>query len=193
MDKKQEMNDKEEFSNDEENNTQSSSSDENMPSTEPENNAWEAKLADAYGKHDDIQNKYLRVHADLENIKKRSIREREDAVQRTRLQLISDLLPIMDSFQMGLAEASKEEEAKTYVKGFDMIFKQFGSVLDQYGLVVIDPATEVFDPKLHEAIGHEFSEEIEDDHVVKTVRCGYKLGEKLIRPASVIVSKSQED
>ena len=67
----------------------------------------ETKLSEAYGKQDDLQNKYLRVHADLENIKKRAIREREDAVQRTRSQLISDLLPIIDSFKMGLYEASK--------------------------------------------------------------------------------------
>ena len=82
-------------------------------STNKDEDRWEDKLNEAYGKQDDLQNKYLRVHADLENLKKRAIREREDAVQRTRSQLIGDLLPIIDAFQMGLSEASKHECGQT--------------------------------------------------------------------------------
>ena len=99
----------------------------------------EAKLNEAYGKQDDLQNKYLRVHADLENLKKRAIKEREDAVQRTRSQLISDLLPIIDAFQMGLTEATKHEGATEIVEGFAMAMKQMHSTLDSYGLIVLEP------------------------------------------------------
>ena len=160
--------------------------------SENENHNLEKKLAEAYGKHDDIQNKYLRVHADLENIKKRSIREREDAVLRTRSQLITDILPVLDAFQMGINEASKEEEEMTYIEGFKMAVKQLESVLGEYGLVLIDPKEESFDPKFHEAIGFEEDNEYEMDIVIKTVRNGYRLGDKLLRPASVIVNKTKE-
>ena len=149
----------------------------------------ETKLTEAYGKQDDLQNKYLRVHADLENIKKRAIREREDAVQRTRTQLIGDLLPIIDSFNMGLFEASKHDEAKSYVEGFAMATNQLENILSEYGLSIIEPTNQAFDAKFHEAISYEESEDMEDGIVIKTIRNGYKLGEKLLRPASVVLSK----
>jgi molecular chaperone GrpE len=152
----------------------------------------EEKLSEAYGKQDDLQNKYLRVHADLENIKKRTIREREDAVQRTRSQLISDILPIIDSFKMGLTEASKHEEASSYVEGFAMATDQLEKILSEYGLVLIEPTNQPFDPKFHEAIGHEESPDQEDGIVIKTVRNGYKLGGTLLRPASVVLTKNEE-
>lgn len=153
----------------------------------------ETKLSEAYGKQDDLQNKYLRVHADLENIKKRTIREREDAVQRTRSQLISDILPIIDSFKMGLLEASKHEEASGYVEGFAMATDQLEKILSEYGLVLIEPTNETFDPKFHDAIGHEESDDLEEGIVIKTIRNGYKLGGKLLRPASVVLTKKRED
>ena len=137
-------------------------------------NRLEAKLSDAYGKQDDLQNKYLRVHADLENLKKRSIKEREDAVHRTRSQLISDLLPSIDAFKMGLSEAEKHTNAREFVEGFGMAMKQMNNVLDEYGLVVLEPTEQEF-----------------EGTVIKTIRCGYRLGDKLLRPASVILSKKE--
>jgi molecular chaperone GrpE len=128
----------------------------------------------------------------LENIKKRTIREREDAVQRTRSQLISDILPIIDSFKMGLTEASKHEEASSYVEGFAMATDQLEKILSEYGLVLIEPTNQPFDPKFHEAIGHEESPDQEDGIVIKTVRNGYKLGGTLLRPASVVLTKNEE-
>ncbi len=181
---------------DNENSKEESEHSQEYEKVEPKDNKneqLESKLAEAYGKHDDIQNKYLRVHADLENIKKRAIKERADIALRTRSQIISDLLPILDAFQMGLNEAAKFNEAKKYVEGFDMAINQLESVLNGYGLVVIEPSNEPFDPKIHEAIGNEFCETLDDDHVVRTIRCGYRLGEKLLRPASVIVTKPKEN
>ena len=154
-------------------------------------NRLEAKLSDAYGKQDDLQNKYLRVHADLENLKKRSIKEREDAVHRTRSQLISDLLPSIDAFKMGLSEAEKHTNAREFVEGFGMAMKQMNNVLDEYGLVVLEPTEQEFDPKYHEAINYEINEDLDEGTVIKTIRCGYRLGDKLLRPASVILSKKE--
>ena len=158
---------------------------------EEANDRLESKLQEAYGKQDDLQNKYLRVHADLENIKKRSIKEREEAVQRTRSQIIGDLLPIIDSFKMGLSEASKHENAKTYVEGFSMAMDLMESTLNEYGLYAVESTNKTFDPKVHDAISYETNDTVEEGIVISTIREGYKLGDKLLRPASVILSKGK--
>jgi molecular chaperone GrpE len=148
-----------------------------------------SKLDDAYGKQDDLKGKYMRAVADLENLRKRSIRDREEAVQRTRSQIISDLLPVMDAFQLGFVEAKKHEQTANLVEGFSMAMTQMETTLSEYGLKVIDPTGEVFDAKLHEAIGYEESDDCEEGHVITTVRTGYRISERLLRPASVILAK----
>ena len=82
------------------------------------------KVQEAYSKNEDFQNKYIRVLADLENLKRRQIKEREEAVQRTRSQIIGDLLPSLDAFQMGMQEVEKEESTKNIFIGISMAFKQ---------------------------------------------------------------------
>ena len=149
-----------------------------------------SKLDDAYGKQDDLKSKYLRSVADLENLRKRSIRDREDAVQRTRSQIISDLLPAIDAFQLGFAEAKKHEQSSNFAEGFSMAMTMMETTLSEYGLKVIDPTGEKFDAKLHEAIGYEESDDCEEGHVITTVRTGYRIGERLLRPASVILAKA---
>ena len=97
----------------------------------------QTKLNDAYGKQDDLKSKYLRAVADLENLRKRSIRDREDAVQRIRTQVIGDLLPSLDAFQLGFAEAKKHEEAAKFVEGFSMAVSLMETTLSEYGLSLI--------------------------------------------------------
>lgn len=149
-----------------------------------------SKLDDAYGKQDDLKSKYLRAVADLDNLRKRSMRDREDAVQRTRSQIISDLLPIMDAFQLGFAEAKKHEQTANFVEGFSMAMTLMETTLSEYGLTVIEPNGEAFDAKFHEAIGYEEKDDCEDGNVITTVRTGYRIGERLLRPASVILAKA---
>ena len=149
----------------------------------------QTKLDDAYGKQDDLKSKYLRAVADLENLRKRSIRDREDAVQRTRTQVIGDLLPALDAFQLGFAEAKKHEEESKFVEGFAMAVSLMETTLSEYGLAVIDPQGEDFDAKYHEAIGYEEKSDCEEGTIIKTVRIGYRIGEQLLRPATVILAK----
>ena len=116
-----------------------------------------SKLDDAYGKQDDLKSKYLRAVADLENLRKRSIRDREDAVQRTRSQIISDLLPVI-CFSNRLC-GSEKLEPTSFAEGFSMAMTLMEKTLSEYGLKVIDPTGESFDAKLHEAIGYEESDD----------------------------------
>ncbi len=151
------------------------------------------KVQEAYSKNEDFQNKYIRVLADLENLKRRQIKEREEAVQRTRSQIIGDLLPSLDAFQMGMQEVEKEESTKNIFIGISMAFKQMENILGEYGLEVINPLGVEFDPKLHEALSYKPSEEIEEGLVIQTIRTGYKIKDKLLRPASVIISQGIEE
>jgi len=151
----------------------------------------EKRLTEAYSKNEDLQSKYLRAFADLENLKKRSIRDREEAIKRARLQLLEDLLPVIDAFKMGMDEATKADPTSPIVNGFKMAIIQMEKTLDEYGLVCIDEVGGLFDPKLQEAISYENGEQ--DDLVVKIIRKGYRLKDHLIRPASVIVSRKVEN
>jgi molecular chaperone GrpE len=152
----------------------------------------EQKVKDAYTKNEDFQNRYLRAMADIENLKRRQIKEREEAVVRTRSQIISDLLPVLDAFQMGMIEVEKVESTKNIFVGISMAFKQMENVLGEYGLEIINPTGAEFDPKFHEALSYVDNEDIEEGHIVQTVRFGYKMKDKLLRPASVIISQVKE-
>ena len=183
----------------EENNTDSDVEDDGQEDSIPDEEVEESvarlqtKLDDAYGKQDDLKSKYLRAVADLENVRKRSIREREEAVQRTRTQLIGDLLPTLDAFQLGFAEAEKHEDASKFVEGFSMAVSLMEKTLSEYGLAVIDPQGESFDAKYHEAIGYEEKSDCEEGTVINTIRIGYRIGENLLRPATVILAKASSE
>ncbi|OUU27694.1 MAG: nucleotide exchange factor GrpE [Verrucomicrobia bacterium TMED44] len=150
------------------------------------------KVKDAYSKSEDFQDKYIRVMADIDNLKRRQIKEREDTVIRTRSQIISDLLPVLDAFQMGMNEVEKEESTKNIFVGISMAYKQMESVLNEYGLEIVDPKGTNFDPKYHEALSYQSDEEVEEGYVLQTVRVGYKMRDKLLRPASVIISQGKD-
>ncbi len=169
-------------------------------SAEPENSDSEVsnrnlnkKIQETYSKNEDLQDKYVRVLADLENLKRRQIREREEAVQRTRSQIMGDLLPSLDAFQMGIQEAEKEESTKNIFVGISMAFKQMENVLGEYGLEIINPDGSEFDPKFHEALSYQASEDVKEGFVLQTIRIGYRIKDKLLRPASVIISKGKEE
>ena len=147
------------------------------------------RLEEAYGKRDELQNKYLRTVAELDNLRKRSAREREEVASRTRANVIGDLLPAVDAFRLGLEDAQAREEAKGVVEGFAMVMTQLETILGEHGLSLIDPAGQPFDHNLHEAVAREKSDDVEEGIVLSTVRVGYKLGGRLLRPAAVVISK----
>lgn len=149
----------------------------------------QGKLEEAYGKRDELQNKYLRAAAELDNLRKRSVRDREEIASRTRANIIGDLLPAVDAFRLGLQDAQNREEANSVVEGFAMVMTQMESILGEHGLSLVDATGQPFDTSLHEAVSHEASEDIEEGHVIYTVRTGYKLGDRLLRPAAVVISK----
>jgi len=155
-------------------------------------NFLKSKLDKVYGENEDIKAKYLRALADLENLRKRSLKDREDAINRTKAQMLGDLLPVLDAFELGMIEAEKTEESESLFAGFSMAVKQMESILQEYGLSKIDPTGNKFDPALHDAMGYENNDELEEGTVIRSIRKGYMIKDTLLRPASVMVARKEE-
>jgi len=140
---------------------------------------------------DQYRDQSLRMAADLENYRKRMIREKEDIVRYANSTLLEKLIPIIDNFELGLdaARSSADTKAAEIINGLAMVQRQLSDFLKDHGIQPIDAIGQLFDPKLHDAIGHEFHNDIVEGTVISQMRRGYRLSDRLIRPASVIVSK----
>jgi molecular chaperone GrpE len=141
-------------------------------------------------KADENWDKYLRIVADFDNYKKRAARERADAVRYANEALIEKLLPIVDNFEAALA-ASNAPSAKLDLvrQGVSMIGTQLKGFLAEAGLEEVDAAGKPFDPNLHEAVSEQPSDDVPEGYVAQQMRKGYKLRERLLRPAMVVVAK----
>jgi|SRR5437667_2178656 len=142
-------------------------------------------------KADEHWDRLLRATADLENFKKRAARERQDAIRFANASLFEKLIPALDNFDMALAAAQNAEggSVESLKAGITMIHTQLKNALAEAGLEEIDAANQRFDPNLHEAVSQEESAETPEGQVVRQLRKGYKLRERLIRPASVVVAR----
>jgi molecular chaperone GrpE len=130
----------------------------------------------------------LRSQADFENYKKRSAREKEEAIKYANSSLLEKLIAIVDNFELGLEAARAEGEKSPVFSGMSMVLKQLMDFLTESGLQPIDAMGQKFDPNLHEAIAHEPSDEFPEGVVVRQTRRGYRLKDRLLRPSSVVVS-----
>ncbi len=163
------------------------------PAAEPASSVtaaeYEALLAAAKKEASDNYDRYLRSVADLENFRKRAVRDREDAAHRASTRILEDLMPVLDNLALGLQAAkAPNADLKTLVGGVEMIGQQLKSALAGHGLAEVSPLGQPFDPNLHEAISHQPHEDIPADHVCTVVRIGYTLNSRLVRAASVVVS-----
>jgi molecular chaperone GrpE len=169
-----------------------SGSGESSPKTDPmptENQTEESLLEKLQTDLDRFRDLALRSQADFENFRKRAAREKEDAVRFANLTLLEKLIPILDNFELGLVAARNSPEAKAIVVGFDMVARQLNDFLTQHGVEPINAEGQKFDPNLHEAVSQEASASVPEGNVVRQLRKGFKLKDRLIRPSAVVVSK----
>ena len=132
---------------------------------------------------------FMRAAADLENFRRRALREKDELRQLATGRVLEDLLPALDNLALGLAAAKQPKaDLKSLVGGIDMVLGQMRSALANHGLKEINPRGQAFDPHQHEAISHVPSADVKEEHVVTVVRTGYSLNSRLLRPASVVVS-----
>jgi len=130
----------------------------------------------------------MRSRADFENYKKRSAREKEEAIKYANTSLLEKLVSIVDHFELGLEAARGEDEKSPIYSGMSLVLKQFQDFLAENGLQPIDAVGRKFDPNLHEAIAHEPSDEVPEGIVIRQTRRGYRLKDRLLRPSAVVVS-----
>ena len=141
----------------------------------------------------EMKARWLRSVADLENYRKRIAREKQDIIRNAAASVIESLLPVLDNMKLGLQAAESHPEAKDVVVGFKMVDDQFKRSLQEQGLEELIPDGEAFDPNLHECISHQASTEVEEGKVIQTIRAGYRLNNRLVRAANVIVSSGPEE
>jgi molecular chaperone GrpE len=137
---------------------------------------------------DELNERLLRLRADFDNFRKRSIRERDELMHRASENLMEDLIPILDHFSLGFEVAEQHEANPTVVEGFRLVYDQALNTLGKHGLVPLDVVGKPFDPHRQEAISHLSSEEHPADTVIAQTRRGYLLGDRLLRAAQVVVS-----
>lgn len=144
-----------------------------------------AARREAAANHD----RYLRSVADLENFRRRTVREKDELRQFAASRVLEDLLPVMDNLGLGLAAAKQPgADLSKLTGGIEMVLSQLKSALANHGLKEITPVGQPFDANLHESISAQPSSEIPEGNVVTVVRSGYSLNGRLLRPASVVVS-----
>jgi molecular chaperone GrpE len=149
------------------------------------------ELKERAAKADENWDRLLRTTADFDNFKKRAAREKQDAIKFANENVLQKLIPVLDSLDMALtaAQASQPEGGQSLQAGFSMIGQQLKKVMAEAGLEEVDATGKPFDPNLHEAVSQQETAEVPEGHVVQQLRKGYKLRERLLRPASVVVSK----
>lgn len=159
-------------------------------STAPE--APEAELqreaADVSAEIEALKDRLLRLQADFDNFRKRTARDRAEMCARATEDLVRELLPVLDHFEIGLKSAAEHKADESVQKGFRLVYDQLQAVLARFGLVPVDALGQPFNAHEHEALAHVPSAEVPAGHVACQVRRGYRLGALLLRPAQVLIS-----
>jgi molecular chaperone GrpE len=132
--------------------------------------------------------RYVRTAAEFDNFKKRATRERDDAVRYANQALLTRLLPVLDNFEMALTAAGGDNTGSLRT-GVNMILSQLKAVLNEAGVEEIDATGQPFNPALHEAVSQQETADAPEGQVVQQLRKGYKLRDRLLRPAAVVVAK----
>lgn len=133
--------------------------------------------------------RYLRAVADLENFRRRTVRDKDELRQFAASGVLEDLLPVVDNLTLAINAASQPNaDLKNLTGGVEMVLTQLKTALASHGLKEINPAGQAFDANLHEAISAQPSEDVPEGNVATVVRPGFSLNGRLLRPASVVVS-----
>lgn len=147
------------------------------------------KLAEAQVKLDEYRDQSLRAMADFQNLRRRMEREQVAANQSATANVIRRYLEIFDDMERALKHAPKDEEAKQWVEGVELAYRKFLNYLEAEGVTMIQAEGMPFDPNQHEAISQEDSPDHESGTVIGVVQQGYRLGDRVLRPARVRVAR----
>jgi molecular chaperone GrpE len=153
--------------------------------------ALHARLAEAEATAAGAKDYQMRTAAELDNVRKRAEREIETAKKYGAERVLGDLLAIIDSLELGLKAASVQEATvQSIAEGMALTHKQLLGFFERYGVAQVDPAGQPFNPQLHEAVSAVPSVDVAPNHVLSVMQKGYRLHERLLRPAMVVVAKA---
>jgi len=141
---------------------------------------------------DENWDKLLRTQAEMDNLRKRTERELENAHKYALERFAGELLAVRDSLEMGI-QAAGDAEAQQLKEGSELTLKLLTQVMEKFGIQAVDPAGEKFDPERHQAMSMQESAEVPPNTVVAVMQKGYTLNDRLLRPAMVMVSKAPAD
>lgn len=158
----------------------------------PEKNAdsLESQLEDAQAKASDNWNQYLRAKAEMDNLRRRNIKDVENAHKFGLEKFATEMLPVLDGISMGLAV--EDASAESLREGMELTMNMLEKMMEKLGIEEIDPINEKFDAARHQAMSVQPNAEVEPNTVIAVMQKGYSLNERLIRPAMVMVSKAVE-
>ena len=139
----------------------------------------------------DANDRNLRLMAEFDNFRRRSAKEQLDLIETANGKLLEKLSEVQDNFERAFAAENKAKDLEAFEKGMQMIYNQFAKILTDAGLEQIDPTGAEFDPNCHEALMQQPSETVPEGHVVTVFQKGYKLKNKILKTAKVIVSSGK--
>jgi molecular chaperone GrpE len=162
---------------------------EETDSTFPQTDNIQDQMLQLKTERDKYKDIALRSVADLDNYRKRMAREKDEAIRFANASFLERLIPILDNFELGLQAAKAAGGESAVVDGMSMVSRQLQDFLLSCGIETVDATGQKFNPNIHEAIAQEESAEVQEGQVIRQVRKGYRLKDRLIRPANVVVSR----
>jgi molecular chaperone GrpE len=159
------------------------------PPEEAALDALGADLAKAREEARNSQELYLRALAEMDNLRKRQQREKEDIFKFGNENILREILPVVDNLERAVEHATTQEGVGGLLEGVQMTLMQFSSVLKKFGVEVLNTVGEPFDPAHHQAMGQVETLDVEVNHVAQEMQKGYLLNNRLLRPAMVMVAK----
>ncbi len=170
------------------NGAESSEQEQGTPFGNEQADAVIARIAELEKLVDEHQQRTLRTQADFDNFRKRTQKEKEELASYASMKLVTQLLPVIDNFERAISASKESGDFESFSKGVDMIFRQFGQLLEQEGVKPIEAVGQPFNPEVHQAVMQVESDEHEEGIVVEELQKGYVMKEKVLRPAMVKVS-----
>ncbi|MEO0337260.1 MAG: nucleotide exchange factor GrpE [Pseudomonadota bacterium] len=167
--------------------------DEPTPETDDTLEGGESTIVTTLDEIEKYKKDYLYLAAEFENYKKNAIKERSQLVKYGNERLIREVLEVIDNFDRALEMTPTSENIDSYEKGMEMIHAELLSLLAKFGVSTANPKGLPFDPNEHEALSSEETSDMEAGHVFRVYKKAYRLHDKLIRPAQVVVAKEPEE
>lgn len=157
-----------------------------------ENNLQKDELQVLKEQCEQYKSGWLRAQADYQNLQKEIENRRSEWIKMSEVQILEDFIPVYDNFKKAFGHEVKDGQWENWKKGIEYIMKQFGDILNQYKIEEIKTVGEMFNPELHEAVGEEEAEGKPEGEILREVDPGYKVGDKVIKCAKVILVKSKK-